>query len=156
MSDIIEAVTPQQVAQVRNLFVDYRRQLPLDYCFQTFDAEIAGLPGDYAPPRGMLLLATVVGQPVGCVGLRPFPLAATCEMKRLYVRPGLRGGNLGRLLVERLLNEARVLGYKSMRLDSYRPRMQAAIALYRSFGFREIPPDPLQPTEGLIYMELAL
>ena len=72
------------------------------------------------------------------------------------MRPPFRGGNVGRKLVERLLQEARGLGYRSMRLDSYRPSMQAAIALYRKFGFREGSPDPLEPTEGLIYMELAL
>lgn len=153
---IVEATTAEQIEQVRSLFVGYRAQLPVEYCFRTFDAEIAGLPGAYWPPKGRLLLATVVGQPVGCVGLRPFPLDASCEMKRLYVRPGFRGGKLGRKLVERLLDEARLLGYGSMRLDSYAPTMQAAIQLYRKFGFREVGPEPLEPTEGLIYMELAL
>jgi len=153
---IVEATTAEPIEQVRNLFVEYRAQLPVEYCFRTFDAEIAGLPGAYSPPQGTLLLATVVGQPVGCVGLRPFPLDATCEMKRLYVRPGFRGGKLGRKLVERLLDAARLLGYRSMRLDSYAPTMQAAIQLYRQFGFREVGPDPLELTEGLIYMELAL
>ncbi len=156
MCEIVEATTAAQVEQVRNLFVEYRAQLPVDYCFRTFDAEIARLPGEYSPPKGKLFLATVIGQPVGCVGLRPFPLDGTCEMKRLYVRPGFRGGKLGRKLVERLLNEARLLRYRSMRLDSYGPTMQAAIELYRKFGFREVGPDPLEPTEGLIYMELAL
>jgi len=153
---IVEAIAPEQIEQVRNLFAEYRAQLPVDYCFRKFDAEIAGLPGDYAPPRGKLLLATVVGQPVGCIGLRSFPLEETCEAKRLFVRPAFRGGDVGRVLVERLLQEARGLGYRSMRLDSYGPSMQAAIALYRKFGFREVPPDPLEPTEGLIYMELKL
>jgi putative acetyltransferase len=156
MSDIIAATTAEQIEQVRNLFAEYRAQLPVEYCFRSFDAEIAGLPGLYGPPKGTLLLATVVGQPVGCVGLRPFPLDATCEMKRLYVRPGFRGGKLGRELVERLLDEARLLGYRSMRLDSHPPTMQAAIEMYRKFGFREVGPDPLEPTEGLLYMELAL
>ena len=156
MCDIFQATTPEQIEQVRNLFVEYRAQLPVDYCFKKFDAEIAGLPGDYAPPRGKLLLATIVGLPVGCIGLRPFPVEGTCEMKRLYVRPTFRGGNLGRKLAERLLDEARALGYRSMRLDSYAPLMRSAVALYRKMGFREIPADPLEPTEGLIYMELPL
>ena len=153
---IIETTTSEHIEQVRNLFAEYRAQLPVEYCFRTFDAEIAGLPGAYSPSKGKLLLATVVGQPVGCVGLRPFPLDATCEMKRLYVRPGFRGGKVGRKLVERLLDAARLLGYRSMRLDSHPPTMQAAIQMYRKFGFREVSPDPLEPTEGLIYMELAL
>jgi putative acetyltransferase len=156
MSQIAEVTTPGQIEQVRNLFADYRAELPLEYCFETFDAEIAGLPGDYAPPQGKLLLATVVGQPIGCIGLRPFPLVGTCEMKRLYVRPGFRGGKVGRELVARLLDEARRLGYRSMRLDSYVAGMQAAIELYRKLGFREVGPEPLQPIDGLIYMELAL
>ncbi len=156
MCEIIEATTPEHIEHVRNLFGDYRAQLPVEYCFRSFDAEIAGLPGVYARPKGTLLLATVVGQPVGCVGLRPFPLAGTCEMKRLYVRPGFRGGKVGRKLVERILEDARLLGYKSMRLDSHPPTMPAAIAMYRKFGFREVSPDPLEPTEGLIYMELPL
>lgn len=153
---IVEAVTSEQIEQVRNLFLEYRAQLPVDYCFRTFDAEVAGLPGDYAPPKGKLLLATVVGQPVGCIALRPFPQDDTCEMKRLFVRPGFRGGKLGCRLVERLLEEARRLGYRSMRLDSYGFSMQAAIELYRRFGFREVGADPLEPIEGLIYMELPL
>ena len=156
MCDVFTATTPEQIEQVRNLFLEYRAQLPVDYCFRKFDAEIAGLPGDYVPPRGKLLLATVVGQPVGCIALRPFPAEDTCEMKRLYVRPTFRGGNLGRKLVERLFDEARALGYRSMRLDSYAPMMQSAVALYRKLGFREIPPDPLEPTEGLIYMAMPL
>ena len=156
MCDIVEANTPEQIEQVRNLFAEYRAQLPVDYCFRTFDAEIAGLPGAYARPQGTLLLATVVGQPVGCVGLRPFPLPKTCEMKRLYVRPGFRGGKVGRMLVEQVLREARRLGYASMRLDSYPPTMQAAVAMYRRFGFREVGAAPLEANDELIYMELPL
>jgi GNAT superfamily N-acetyltransferase len=88
--------------------------------------------------------------------LRPFSLASVCEMKRLYVRPGFRGGNLGRMLVERVLQEAARLGYSSMRLDTHPGFMAAAVAMYRRFGFREVSADPLEPIEGLIYMELAL
>ena len=156
MSHIVPAITPEQIEQVRHLFAEYRAQLPVEYCARAFDAEIAELPGNYAPPKGALLLATVVGQPVGCVGLRPFPLEGVCEMKRLYVRPGFRGGKVGRLLVERLLLDAALLGYSSMRLDTHPLFMAAAVAMYRRFGFREVSADPLQPTEGLIYMERGL
>lgn len=156
MSEIVEATTPEQIEQVRCLFNEYRAQLPVDYCFPSYDAEVAGLPGEYAPPKGLLLLATVVGQPVGCIGLRPFPREGTCEMKRLYVRPAFRGGKLGRELAERLLNEARRLGYSSMRLDSYASLMEAAVGLYRKLGFREVGADPLEPVDGLVYMELSL
>ncbi len=156
MSEIVEATTAEQIEQVRNLFSEYRAQLPVEYCSRSFDAEIVGLPGVYAPPKGALLLARVVGQPVGCVGLRPFPRNGSCEMKRLYVRPGFRGGKLGKQLVERVLREASLRGYSSMRLDSHPPTMQAAVEMYRKLGFREVDPEPLQPVEGLIYMELAL
>lgn len=156
VSEIVEATSAEQIEQVRNLFSEYRSQLPVEYCFRSFDAEIAGLPGVYAPPKGALLLATVVGQPVGCVGLRPFPRNGSCEMKRLYVRPGFRGSKLGKQLVERVLREAVLRGYSSMRLDSHPPTMQAAVEMYRKLGFREVGPEPLEPVEGLIYMELAL
>ncbi|MGA2903304.1 MAG: GNAT family N-acetyltransferase [Candidatus Korobacteraceae bacterium] len=156
MCEIVEATSAEQIEQVRNLFGEYRAQLSVEYCFRSFDAEIAGLPGVYAPPQGTLLLATVIGQPVGCVGLRPFPREGTCEMKRLYVRPAFRGGKLGKTLVERLLREARRLGYSSMRLDSHPPTMHAAVEMYRRLGFREVGPDPLEQMEGLVYMELQL
>ncbi|HUI84428.1 MAG TPA: GNAT family N-acetyltransferase [Candidatus Binatia bacterium] len=156
MSQIVEASTAEQIEQVRNLFLEYRAQLPVEYCFRAFDDEVAGLPGTYSPPRGTLLLATVLGQPVGCVGLRPFPREGTCEMKRLYVRPAFRGDRLGIKLTERALMEARRIGYSSVRLDSYASSMQAAVEMYRKFGFREVDSDPLEPAPGLIYMELPL
>ncbi|MGC2111221.1 MAG: GNAT family N-acetyltransferase [Candidatus Korobacteraceae bacterium] len=142
--------------QVRNLFAEYRAQLPVEYCSRGFDNELASLPGVYAPPKGSLLLAMVVGQPVGCVGLRPFPLQGACEMKRLYVRPPFRGGNVGKKLMDRVLQEARTLGYSALRLDTHPPTMQAAVALYKRLGFREVTADPLEPVDGLVYLELVL
>ena len=156
VSEIIEVTAPEQIEQARNLFAEYRSQLPVEYCFRSFDAEIAALPGVYGPPKGTLLLATVIGQPAGCVGLRPFPQEGVCEMKRLYVRPGFRGGKLGKKLVDEVLRHARRLGYASMRLDTHPPTMSAALEMYRSLGFREVRPEPLEPVEGLIYMELPL
>jgi putative acetyltransferase len=156
VGQIVEVTTEEQLEQVRNLFAEYRAQLPVEYCFRSLDTEIAGLPGEYASPKGKLLLATVVGQPVGCVGLRPFPRAGTCEMKRLYVRPGFRGGNLGKKLVDQALLEARSLGYSCVRLDTHPPTMQAALAMYRKLGFREVNPDPQEAVEGLLYLELDL
>jgi putative acetyltransferase len=156
VSEIVEATSPEQIKQVRNLLNEYRAQLAGEHLAPTLDAEIAALPGDYAPPRGKLLLAMVVGQPVGCVGLRPFPQDGACEMKRLYVRPAFRGGKMGRQLIDRVLAEAWLLGYDCMRLDTHPPSMPAAVAMYRKLGFCEVSPDPLEPVEGLIYMELAL
>ncbi len=116
---------------MRTLFTEYRAELAVEPCLRSFDAEIAALPGTYAPPAGKLLLANVVGQPVGCIGLRPFPREGCCEMKRLYVRPPFRGDKIGRMLAERIVQEAKNLGYRSMRLDSHPPTMQAAVKMYR-------------------------
>ncbi len=156
MSEIIEVTTEEQLEQARTLFGEYRAQLPVEYCSRALDAEIAGLPGEYAPPQGKLLLARIAGQPVGCVGLRPFPRDGTCEMKRLYVRPGFRGGKIGKQLVDRILLEARQLGYLFLRLDTHPPTMQAAFAMYRKLGFQEVAADPVEAVEGLLYMELRL
>ncbi len=156
MGEIVEASTPEQIEQVRTLFGEYRAQLPAEYCARGFNAEIVELPGVYAPPKGALLLATVVGQPVGCVGLRPFPLAGACEMKRLYVRPAFRGAKLGKLLVDRILEKARGLGYASLRLDTHPPTMLAAVEMYRKLGFRDVDAGPQERVEGLVYMELQL
>ena len=154
--EILEAITPDQIEQVRNLFREYRAELAVEPCFKSFDEEIESLPGVYAPPKGKLLLAVVLGQPVGCVGLRPFAKDGSCEMKRLYVRPTFRGDKLGRKLAERILEEARQMGYSSMRLDSHPPSMQSAIAMYRKLGFHEVSPEPLEAIPGLIYMEAQL
>jgi carbonic anhydrase len=154
VSEIVEVVTPEQLEQVRNLFREYQAQLPVQYRARSLEAELAKLPGVYAPPGGKLLLATVAGQPVGCVGLRPFPLEGACEMKHLYVRPTFRGGKVGRELVERAVEEARALGHLRLRLDTHPPTMQAAVAMYRRFGFQEVGPSPVEPMEGLVYMEL--
>ncbi len=155
-SEIVTAVTPQQIEQARSLFREYRAEMPLSVCFGDFDTELLGLPGAYASPGGKLLLATIAGQPVGCVGLRPFPLPGVCEMKRLYVRPPFRDRRLGKLLVGRILDEARSLGYGRLRLDTYPPNMAAAVELYRRLGFHEIAADPLTPTKQLLFMEIAL
>ncbi len=149
MSEIVEAITAAQIDQVRHLFRQYQAELPLHLRF-----ELPALPGEYGPPTGKLLLATVAGQPVGCIGLRPFPLEATCEMKRLYVRPIFRGGKLGKELVDRVLQDGRALGYQRIRLDTHPPSMQAAVKMYRRLGFQEV--TVTDPVEGLLYMELAL
>lgn len=156
MSSIVEAVPADQIEQMRVLFREYQAEIEVPECLRSFDEEIEGLPGVYAPPRGALLLATVLGQPVGCAGIRPFPQDGVCEMKRLYVRPTFRGGKLGKELVERVLQHAHSLGYRSIRLDTHASTMQAAIAMYRRFGFREVTSSPLKPVEGLVYMELEL
>src|SRR6476661_8169200 len=102
MAEIIQARTPAQVEQARALFLEYGASLGFSLCFQSFDEELAGLPGDYAPPAGRLLLAEVEGKPAGCVALHRLGDTCAgkrellCEMKRLYVRPDFRGHQLGR------------------------------------------------------------
>jgi len=124
-------------------------------CFQNFDKELAELPGDYAPPDGRMLLATYEGQLAGCVALHKLD-GAICEMKRLYLRPKFRGKGLGRVLAETVINQARQIGYKRMRLDTVEPMMKDAVAMYRRLGFKEIAPYRPNPISGTLFMELEL
>lgn len=139
---------------VRALFKEYALSLGIDLDFQDFDRELAGLPGGYAPPAGRLILARQEEQVLGFVGLRKFS-GKTCEMKRLYVRPGFRGKGIGRGLAKAVIAEAREIGYRRMRLDTL-PWMDGAIALYRSLGFKEIESYRHNPIEGARFMELVL
>lgn len=154
VAEIVAVTTPEQIEQVRPLLRAYQSELPARYGFP--NREWLNLPGEYAPPQGALLLATVAGQPVGCVGLRPHPLAGACEMKRLYVRPTFRGDKIGVLLVENIVLIARRLGYSRLRLDTHPPTMRAAVELYHRFGFREVTPESMPAVDGLSYMELHL
>jgi len=152
---IVQAESAAQLAQARELFLEYAKSLNFDLCFQNFDKELAGLPGDYAPPEGRLLLAEYQGQMAGCVALHKLG-ANICEMKRLYSRPQFRGKGVGRALAEQVIAEARSIGYTRMRLDTVAPVMQDAVAMYRRFGFKEIAPYRLNPIAGTLYMELEL
>lgn len=152
---IAQTESPEQVEEARKLFLEYAESLGFSLCFQSFDKEVAGLPGDYSPPDGRLLLARYEGKVAGCVALHKLS-DGVCEMKRLYVRPEFRGKALGRALAERVFAEARAAGYSRMRLDTIVGKMDSAIALYRRLGFREIPPYRENPITGAIYMELKL
>ena len=152
---LMQAASTEEIAEVRQLFLEYAESLGFSLCFQGFDEEVKNLPGAYAPPRGRLLLASLNGQSAGCIALRELD-PATCEMKRLYVRPNLRGKSLGRLLVDGIIAEARSIGYERMRLDTIGSSMQDAIALYRRRGFREIEPYRTNPIAGALYLELSL
>jgi putative acetyltransferase len=154
MPEILHATTPEHIATVRELFLEYQRWLGLDLCFQNFSAELAALPGDYAPPSGRLLLALHDARPAGCIALRKLE-NDVCEMKRLFVRPGFQSLKIGRALAERVIAEARAIGYARMRLDTL-PVMTRAHALYAALGFREIPPYRHNPVPGAVYMELDL
>jgi ribosomal protein S18 acetylase RimI-like enzyme len=152
---ISQADSAAQIAQARELFLEYAQSLGFSLCFQSFDQELACLPGDYAPPSGRLLLAECNGQLAACVALHKLE-ADICEMKRLYLRPQFRGHGLGRALAERIITEARQIGYHSMRLDTVEPVMKDAVAMYRKLGFKEIAPYRPNPIAGAIYMELKL
>jgi putative acetyltransferase len=153
--ELFQATLPEHIEQVRALFLEYGSSLGFSLCFQSFDEELKNLPGAYAPPTGRLLLGQCGDHAGGCIALRRIE-AGICEMKRLYVRPGDRGLGLGRMLVERLIAEARVIGYQRMRLDTVGTAMRDAIALYRRMGFEEIAPYSNIPIESALWMELVL
>ncbi len=146
--------SPDEIPVAHGLLQEYADSLGVDLCFQDFHRELAGLPGDYAPPRGAFLLAKHQGAIAGCVALRPLA-GEGCEMKRLFVRPNFRGLGLGRALARGVLEEARRIGYRWIRLDTL-PSMTEAIALYRALGFREIAPYRDNPVPGALFMEAAL
>ncbi len=150
-----QAESTVQVAHARELFLEYAQSLGFSLCFQNFDKELASLPGDYAPPQGRLLLAEYEGQLAGCIALHRLD-PNICEMKRLYLRPQFRGKGLGRALAERIITEARQIGYGRMRLDTVEPVMKDAVAMYRKLGFLEIAPYCANPIAGALYMELEL
>jgi GNAT superfamily N-acetyltransferase len=136
------------------LFREYSQLVAEALCFQNFDEELAALPGDYAPPGGILLIARDSGTPAGCVALRRID-AGTGEMKRMYVRERYRGSGLGRRLALDLIAESRQRNYSRMVLDTL-PKLSSAIALYRDLGFRETGPYLASPTPGALCFELKL
>jgi len=152
---LTQAQAANEIEQVRLLFREYADWLQIDLCFQNFEKELANLPGDYAPPDGRLLLAYEDNELAGCIALRKID-QVTCEMKRLFLREEFRGRGLGRRLIEAIMREAKQIGYARMRLDTLPPKMNDAIALYRSYGFKEIAPYYDNPVTGATFMELGL
>ena len=156
--DLLTPAEPDQLDTVRELFREYAQALGVDLCFQGFEQELLTLPGDYASPRGTLLLALLDGQAAGCCAMRPldnadYPNAA--ELKRLYVRKAFRGFGLGRELVEGILDQARQAGYSSVLLDTL-DDMGTARALYVELGFEAIPPYYHNPIPGAHYLKVDL
>ena len=154
MLRITKAKSKSSINNTRELFREYASSLGFELSFQDFDKELAGLPGEYAPPYGCILLARVDGSIAGCVALRKIE-NDICEMKRLYVRSQFRGRKIGQKLAARIIEEAGRLGYKTMRLDTV-PQMKEAVALYRSFGFTQIPPYRHNPIPGAMFFEMSL
>jgi GNAT superfamily N-acetyltransferase len=151
---IRQAITQEEIALARFLFEEYAAWLGVDLSYQGFAAELAGLPGAYAAPRGRLLLAFVGSDVSGCVALRPIG-DEVCEMKRLFVRSGFRGQGIGKLLGERIVQEARDIGYRTMRLDTL-PSMHAGIRLYEGLGFVRCAAYYETPLAETVFMELKL
>jgi putative acetyltransferase len=140
---------------VRVLFREYEGSMGIDLCLQNFEQELAELPGQYAPPFGCLLLATVGDEAAGCVALKRLA-DEVCEMKRLYLRSQFRRTGLGRSLAKQAIQEAKRLGYQAIRLDTIPSHMGSAVALYRSLDFRDIPAYCFNPIPGALFMELRL
>ena len=158
MTITLQPVQADGLDDLRGMIREYAQSLGFDLCFQGFDAELAGLPGDYAPPRGALLVAHVDGALAGCCAVRPLDsvdYANACEMKRLYVRPAFRRLGLGRLLAEGILDAARQAGYACVLLDTLSD-METARALYQEIGFEEIPPYYHNPSPGAHYLMARL
>jgi GNAT superfamily N-acetyltransferase len=152
---IRQAVSAEEIENARKLFREYETWLGMSLCFQNFEDEVAGLPGKYAPPKGRLYLAYIGDEVTGCIALREIA-EGICEMKRLYLRDNARGRGLGNRLIEKLIDDAREIGYRKMRLDTYPPKMGKAVSLYESHGFRPIEKYYDNPHEGVLFMELEL
>jgi len=151
---IVEARWPDDRATVLSLFREYVTSLAEDISFQNVDDELAALPGKYARPGGVVLIAWDGAEAAGAVAYRMFE-PGVCEMKRLYIRPAFRGRGLGRELAEELIEDARAHGYRTMLLDTL-ASMASARALYRDLGFAPVEPYYENPLPGVAYMALDL
>jgi len=152
--EIVPAHGPDRVVEIRTLFQEYWTSFGFTPCFQNFSAELEGLPGDYAPPEGRLLLALWNGEPAGCAALRRFDVER-CEAKRLFVRQAFRGHGIGRALLDRVLAEARAAEYREILGDTM-PVMTQALDMYDRYGFERTGPYSDQPTQGAIFLRLKL
>jgi GNAT superfamily N-acetyltransferase len=152
---IARAESRQDIAAAVALFEAYARSIGIDLSYQGFEAEMAAMPGKYAPPAGALLIARDArDDAVGCAALRPLE-RGICEMKRLYVAPAGRGLGLGKALAEAVIDEARRIGYREIRLDTL-PTMNAAIGLYEALGFSRIAPYYETPVAGTLFLAKPL
>lgn len=155
MLEIKQAESAEDIEATRVIFREYEAWLGMSLCFQSFDEELANLPGRYAPPSGRLYLARINDEIAGSIALRPLE-GGVCEMKRLFLRESARGKGVGVALIERLIADAREIGYEKMRLDTHPPKMGKAVSLYKAHGFYSIPPYYHNPHEGVHFMEKYL
>jgi ribosomal protein S18 acetylase RimI-like enzyme len=152
---LAQVKSDEEVQLTQQLFHEYSAWLGVNLCFQNFEKELAELPGEYVPPSGRLWLAIENDQVAGCVALRKIG-EGTGEMKRLYVRPQFRGKGLGRTLTATIIEAARAIGYQRLRLDTLPGKMDQAIAMYQSLGFKDIEKYYDNPYDTAAYMELTL
>lgn len=155
MFNLKQVESEEDIRETRLLFDEYVAGLGVSLCFQNYDKEVAELPGDYVPPDGRLLLASREGEIAGCIALRKLE-DGICEMKRLYIRPQFRGAGLGRILVHKIIDAAREIGYERMRLDTLPGKMDRAIAMYRRLGFQDIDRYYDNPYDEALFMERDL
>lgn len=153
--NIIEASSPDEINGARELFLEYQKWLNVSLCFQDFDKELAELPGKYASPEGRLYLVKHGEDYIGCIGLRKIS-HGICEMKRLFIKPEHQGHGLGKKLVEFIINDAKDIGYKLMRLDTIKEKMPNAVDIYEKHGFKKIDKYYDNPNPHTLYMELEL
>ena len=154
MTEIYTARLPDEITVIKDLFQEYAESLNFDLDFQDFSQELETLPGTYSAPKGSILVAKENGETLGCVAVRPLG-SEICEMKRLYVKPAHRGKKVGRELAVAIIEEAKRLGYKAMRLDTVEA-MKEASALYWALGFQQIDAYYYNPLPGAMYFELKL
>lgn len=155
MIEIIYAETKEHINHTKLLFIEYAYSLDFSLCFQDFDNEVDTLPGKYSPPDGFILLALSNSKCAGCIALKKLD-EGICEMKRLYVRPEYRNLGIGKLLVEKLIEEARKIGYSKMKLDTISEKMPTAVDIYSKHGFKKIDAYYENPNPHTLYMELEL
>lgn len=155
MIQIVQAESESQIAAAKQIFREYETWLGMSLCFQGFEEELAGLPGKYSPPDGRMYLAFLDDELVGCIALRKLE-EGICEMKRLFLRENARGHGLGNTLIEKVIADARTIGYSKMRLDTHPPKMGKAVSIYASHGFYKIEPYYDNPHEGVLFMEKIL
>jgi GNAT superfamily N-acetyltransferase len=151
---LLQATTPREWDEAQRLVREYAASLNVDLSFQNFDRELQHFTTEYAAPNGAFILAEDAGQYVACIGLRQFS-EGIGEIKRLYVAPAARGRGLGRLLVERIIADARGIGYGSLLLDTL-PFMKEAQSLYVALGFKPTAPYRYNPVAGSAFLRLDL
>ena len=155
MLEMLQPTSKSEIDEARSIFREYEQWLGMSLCFQSFEEELADLPGKYSPPEGRLYLARIDAETVGCIGLRKIG-DGVCEMKRLYLRESARGRGVGVALIEKIISDAKEIGYEKMRLDTYPPKMGKAVGLYESHGFYKIPAYYHNPHDGVLFMEKKL